>query len=205
MPPVVPAEISHWSRIIIDDVAFMANFMDVEMDLYEVCAVLRFNHPCQRYIKPSDVVTIQEWLNAREAGYGGLKEEVKHLIATLGESKMNRWREGVEASLSVAQRKGWDEYDMFEEEDPRPKGEAEKMVDQFRDFAIVTKDTPRGVVGLRLMEGEKEAKSRDEEPMKAVELVSKAKPEIQGGRKVLLKPDWRRKEMEGILKGMAKG
>ncbi len=42
----------------------------------------------------------------------------KHSIATLGEDKATRWREGVERWLRVARRMGWDAYDMFEEDDP---------------------------------------------------------------------------------------
>lgn len=196
MAPIVPAAISHWPRAIIQDVAFMASNMEEEMNTYDMCAALRAEYPHHRYINPSDVTTIQEWLDAREEGYGGLKEGIRQSIATLGESKALRWRELVERALRIAKEKGWEGYDVFESEDPRPRGEIEEVVDQFGELAVGAEDAPSGgeAGGLREEEDVREEAAEAVEPN-----------EVQGGWRILARADRRHEDVQGILEEMKAG
>ncbi len=187
MAPIVPVAISHWARGIIDDVAFMTSNMAEELNTYDMCAVLRYEYPHQRYINPGDVTTIQEWLDAK-GGYGGLKEGVKHAIAILGEDKATRWREGAERSLHMSKQMRWDAYDMFEEEDPR--GEIEEVAEQLSGLAVDRENAPGGVE----MRGMREEEDEDE-PTRAVE-----PQRVEGGWKILSKSDQRHEDVQGILR-----
>lgn len=193
MAPIVPVAISHWPRAIIDDVAFMARNLDDEMNTYDMCAAVRYEHPHHRYIDPSDVTTIQQWLNAREEGYGGLKESVKQLIATVGESKAIRWREGVERALRKAKEMGWVGYDKFEDEDPRPRGEIEEAAEPIGELAV----------GVEYVPGGTEARELREEEVAKEEAAETGKPnEVTGQWRILARSDQRHEEVQGILREM---
>lgn len=196
MAPIAPPSITHWIRAILDDVAFITYIMTDEMNAYDICAVLRHNYPYQRYIRPSDVATIQEWLADKEEGHGGLKEAVKHTIWSLGETKTDRWRDGVLHSLRTAKRMGWYGFDLFEDEDPRPRGEIEVLAEQLGGLAVGEEATPIGPEpGEVRVEEEVE-----EEPKEAAEPIK-----VQKGWKILSRSDDRHEKVEGILREVAAG
>lgn len=184
------------------------------MDTFEICAVLRCNHPSQRYINPSDVQTITEWLEEKETGYGGLKEEVKYVVATLGESRMETWLKEVDGALDAAKGMGWDGFDMFEEEDPRRHVKLTDTSENLKGLEDTTK-TAGSAENLEPQGGEQErlelceasvpqkishdAVKTKENSRKPAGLLSSK--EVQGARKTFSNSDWHREEMLRVLRG----
>jgi len=130
MSPIpTPQELTIWSEELIADVEFMRKSLyhtcenENAMDWPEMCAVLRYRHQEYCFINPWDVGSIIEWLGTRDVVYGSLKENTKTMIATLGESKIDTWRESIKDDLKIAERKGYKDSEMFEEEDPRRRRE----------------------------------------------------------------------------------